>query len=197
MKGVYGRGKRHSKVFQLMNKLINANDIHRRERDGFQYIEVMVFCYDVSGIGYYRTIHELVIILIGRYQVEVIMRYEAFHVTSRQQGIDNRFGHPWIDISGYDLLVFFNDFIGDTQCVVSTQESPPHFMVMTSRRNGHNEAVGIKYNMLHNRLFVRSTLMQMTETFYFCLVQGAVLPKAVYLFLGLPGEVVGHNLHQF
>ena len=50
-----------------MNKLINANDIHRRERDGFQYIEVMVFCYDVSGIGYYRTIHELVVIICKEY----------------------------------------------------------------------------------------------------------------------------------
>ena len=180
-----------------MNKLINANDIHRGERNGLQHIEVMVFCHDISGISHYGTIHEFVVILIGRYQVEMIMRHETFHVAPRQQGIDNRFGHPWVDISGYDLLVFFNDFIGDTQRVVSTQESQPHFMVTASRRDGHNEAVGVKYNMLHNRLFVRGTLMQVTETFHFCLVQGAVLPKAVYLFLGLPGEVVGYDLHQF
>ena len=65
-----------------MNELINANDIHRRERDGFQYIEVMVFCYDVSGIGYYRTIHELVIILVGLYQMEMIMRGKPLHIAS-------------------------------------------------------------------------------------------------------------------
>ena len=53
---MWGEMKRKSEGFQLMNKLINANDIHRGERNGLQHIEVMVFCHDISGISHYGTI---------------------------------------------------------------------------------------------------------------------------------------------
>ena len=37
----------------------------------------------------------------------------------------------------------------------------------------------------------------MAETFYLSLVQSAVFPQAVYLFLRLLGKIVGHDLPQF
>ena len=128
--------------------------------------------------------------------MEMIMRDKPLHIASCQHGVDYGFGHPWIDVPGDDFHVFFNDFIGDTQRIITAQESLPYFVIMAPRRYGHNKAVGVKYDVLHGS-FVRGTLMQMTETLHLRLIQCAVFPQAVYLFLHLLGKIVGYDLPQF
>ena len=64
-------------------------------------------------------------------------------------------------INAYDgyrrenFMVFFYDFIRDAQDVVALQKGLPHLMITVARRNGHNQAVCIEYNMLHGTIIYK------------------------------------------
>lgn len=60
--------------------------------------------------------------------------------------IHYRFCGPFADVATDYLDIFFNNLVGDAQCILSVHESLPYPMESVAVRDGHQQTVGVKYN---------------------------------------------------
>lgn len=120
-----------------------------REWNAFKYLEMSIFRNDAVRISRYGTIHKFVVIHVGCYQIEfVIRRYKLDVFRKQNRGYDIRC-YMIAHFTGQNFQILFDNFIGNTQNKTIFHKTIPHNTVWAYFWNTHKQTVGIKHNVSH------------------------------------------------
>ena len=119
---------------------------HLREIDVLQYIVMFVVSYNVTCVGLYGAINELVVVRVCCDKVETERWIDKFNIFALHNSINNSLGKFRIEEPFQNFLVFKKYFIRDTQRVLSMQYRQPDITVNTMTTNALHKAVCVENN---------------------------------------------------
>ena len=137
---------------QNFEKFVNADYVNKRKRSLLENIVMMVFRYDVAGVGLKCAIHELVIIGVCSNEAQMIVYLYHLRVGQVKDSGYNVRGNLRTNFLSKNFLIFCENLIRDAKCLLPVNEIAPDRIVGATSRERHQQAVGIK-NDVHSCLY--------------------------------------------
>lgn len=105
---------------------------------------------DVLGISGYGTVDKLVIVDILLYQTKMDVGFLELGSMQAGYGFHHIVGYLHSSLLGKNFLLLYQYLRVNAQGYVASHYTRPYLVIRTSRGQGLQEAVGVKYDSPHN-----------------------------------------------
>ena len=125
--------------------VVQLDSLYTGEVRLLQDVVVVVFGHDELGIACHGAIHKLVVVGVGRYQVEAVVGCDKKGVRIVHYHIDGEHGKRRAGLPFQNFFVFLQYLVGDAEPVAPVEQREPDGVVTAPAGETLNKAVRVEY----------------------------------------------------